>query len=651
MSSSNPPTVTRPRAALTLFGVLAFALLLQAARVYSAGLFEPLLLLLAGLHHASAALLGTALLVRLAPSLRGLGESWLLGWAFGLGVFGHLWLALAHLDLFDPWTAWLVPTLGLAGALLVRADLPSAPREVAAVVWDRWGPAWLGLVAVVLALCTLPPTFYDAASYHVALPQQWAQWGRAIVSEHFVYSAIPLNAELSLSPLLLAVGAPDAVNAGSGFNYALLVLLTAATAKRLFGRAGASAFVVATMPLAIFLAVGTKSDTLTSVHALALLYVVSTLPERGAPGRWENALLTGSFAGWMLATKTPALALLPFVLVLLAAVPSWRAALGGWRGVATSAGVAALLGAPVWLQNAWLLGNPLFPALSSVFGGPPEQEQITRMLAAQNTTVGFGDLWRLPWDLTFVLRNPTMNNLPGPLLLLCAPVAALLRPLPRPLGRALVVAAVTVPAWLVTQSLLRYDPFVWLALALLAGWVLGRLGELSRGARVLVGAVVAVTAVVNLHWSVQAHEALLRRPSEYLTGKLDRDAFLAQAYEPWTTYRFINERLDEDAVILPMSDARLLYLQRRALLSELQARPVWDAPIASATDAADVGRRLRALGATHLLLNERQAGRAKGLGWARWPKETEERFSAFVSSLGEPLFADKGFRLWELPAR
>lgn len=647
--SKQPPSLVLAVVAAGLFLLLPFA-----ASTY--GVSALWLFSLAALHHAAAVLGGGALLTRLAPSLASRGERWLLGWAFGLALIGFAMFFLGLAGVLGRGAVVVVPALALVGGLLERERLSSVVGDVAAVIDRRALGATAVVVGAVVCLCALPPTFYDALSYHVSLPQQFLLWGRVITTHHHLNTSFPLVGELSLAPLLFLTGDPRAMNVGQGGVVVLVVLLTSALGRRVLGTGagGMAALVVAAMPLVTFLAMGTKPDLLHAAFALGMLsaFLPPVLDDDAPLHVRDKALLLGLMAGAFIATKSSGLPLAASLFVVVALVPSWRRELT-WQGLAIAAAACAVLALPLYAKNLIVLGNPIFPHGASLFPTPAWAAQTRAIIAhdiiKEDTLEELLALWRLPWDLSFVVRDGTMNNLPGPLPLLGALLLVVVRPLPPALRRAWALVLVTLPVWLSLFSLLRYNPFVWLVAALSAGFAfeaLWRRGGLLRGA---VAAMLALGVVSSAAWTLSAQEVLLRRPSKVYAGGASEQQFLTEAYEPFAAYRFINESLPQDAVIFPVSDPRLAYLERRSLPSDVYTEPLIEGIVKDNASLIDVRAAVRAQGATHLLYEPRAIGRLKTRGFLRWSAQEQQRFDDFVASLGAPLYGDeRGFFVYRL---
>lgn len=346
-----------------------------------------------------------ALLCKGAP-----GRMWI---QLALGLGALLWLShmLGILGLLSgpgatPRLAgWSVLGLGwvLLADQIVRGPLRPEKWPVLPVGVILWAPG-LALLIVAAAIplggiWTGPPEFagFDAMSYHLQLPKEWAAGSRLWPASHNVYSYLPSFVEaayLHLGTLMpagaAAAGTPgtlDPVHRLLGFDGMWVLACQylhagmAIVAALLVGRA---AFAVAASS-----GIAERSAAALGIISGAILLctpwvlVVSTLPynEAGLLAMIAGALLVsiqreGSPAGRAAAAgllvgiacgcKPTALFMAgPLVgLLLLANIP--RKAWLGSIGAGSITGIIAI--APWLIRNALASGNPVFPFATNLFG-------------------------------------------------------------------------------------------------------------------------------------------------------------------------------------------------------------------------------------------------------------------------------------------
>jgi hypothetical protein len=288
----------------------------------------------------------------------GLGAGLLVSWLVAaLGFAGILWpsaLVIAALALY-----------GVTRALAPRGEerirvLPRG-RRARPFLW----PLLLAAPAVGLDALThlpVPPTAWDALTYHLYLPARWLQEGRIFqIPTVFGDNAAgfaPQNGALLNAWQLGLLGGDALANWWQVLPAALLALALYRTGVS-WGVGRESAALVAAVgfwvaPLREWTYVAMVDLLMVSSWFLAVHWMLAWLGAR----RQTTLLACGLATGFAAGTKTiglPLVAAHTLVLgVLLLAQRSTRQLLGF--------GVAALAAGGWWyLRNFWLYGNPLFP--------------------------------------------------------------------------------------------------------------------------------------------------------------------------------------------------------------------------------------------------------------------------------------------------
>ena len=325
--------------------------------------------------------------------------------ALGIGAWCLLLFALAALGLFH---ALLLRVLfgvaALAGVwragVRLAARGPGAPRPT---LTEAALAAVGGLAtALVLALAAYPSVGWDDAVYHLRLPAHYLAHGGFDAPRFLFFAHWPQNLEL-LFGLAMAV---------RGFVLAKLlhaacgVLLAAATyrlARRVAGPAPAwgAALLVAASPLVLQEARVAYVDLALAFFFVLAFHALLDALDNEAPRR--HLALAGVFLGIGAGIKMTAW----LGAAVLAGLWMWR---GGRRGarvferardVAWLVGPAVLLALPWHLRSWSATGNPVYPLLWSVFGGPDWSAELAGRFAAWQRGIGMGrapaDYLLLPW--------------------------------------------------------------------------------------------------------------------------------------------------------------------------------------------------------------------------------------------------------------
>lgn len=320
-------------------------------------------------------------------------------WCIAGGYMGLCLLTMAgfHAGLSAASLWW-----GALALLLASALLPG-PRSLLADCW-RAGPARLpqmlknhpvlsGLVLIFLAGCfgkaMLPQNHGDPLYYHLPAPWQWVQAGRAGFLPHMPWlmqdgwSAYfnALLATLSGDRFLMMITA-QLLNLSFGLGLTALVLVKL---PRTLAGVGVPLMVVlafVTFPAESAMLQRAKNDGFV-LFFLVLHFLHWQREDVSKPGFAGYALLFFSLG----LKSTAAFYLVPFLLVRFGEVMRWAPGAGGsrLRTVLTHAGLllpaVLLFSLPVWWRNMAWSGNPLFPAMNSIFQSPLMTPALEREVA------------------------------------------------------------------------------------------------------------------------------------------------------------------------------------------------------------------------------------------------------------------------------
>jgi hypothetical protein len=279
---------------------------------------------------------------------------------------------------------WSVAALGFAGSLSAGALLltalalylaslglgrPSGGRPLLPLRGPRLRPYLWPLLLSAPIVCAdllvrlpLPPTDWDALTYHLYLPARWLQEQRIFhVPTVFGDNAAafaPQNGALLFTWLIGLLGG-DALSNCSALLAAIVLAVALFRIGIGWGVARETAALVAAAvfwlaPLRHWTYTATVDVVMLASWLLAVHWLLATLDTRRRSAVLACGLATGFAAG----TKTIGLPLVAAPVLLLGATLLARRAYGRVFAFA-----AAALAAGGWwyLRNAWLYANPLFP--------------------------------------------------------------------------------------------------------------------------------------------------------------------------------------------------------------------------------------------------------------------------------------------------
>jgi hypothetical protein len=416
---------------------------------------------------ALAGALGNTLWRALRLPTPGGAEARLVGIVLGLGAFGMAGFFLGLLGLLTRPVVFVL--LGVPALALAREGVAQA-RWWARSARAWWRAGWSGglieRVAVLFSLSTLalmlpaallPPTAWDALSYHLVAARANAATGHLALDPANPDIYQPQLTETLYTLLLLLRGGDGAatpLHAGCGVLALALIGLAGwrAGGPRAAVRAVALALAI---PIVVVLAGWPYVD---------LMLGATVLAARAALARWQAAFRRGDSVtarGWLVAAGlatgialmvkyTGAYSLI--ALATLVTVAAWRAtdlpagATGerrlpwsrrGWLRLLAALRPAALFGAlalavgSLWpLRNLVVTGDPFFPYhIGPLFPGGPDWD-ARRTAFMQGGGWGMSALWRaplLPLEVTLLGSQGSVefDATLGPLLLLLLPLGLL----------------------------------------------------------------------------------------------------------------------------------------------------------------------------------------------------------------------------------
>jgi hypothetical protein len=536
------------------------------------------------------------------PALDGLAE-----WVLGVAVWVTALFAVAAARALTPGVAWGLVAAAVMCGILAR---PSLPR-----------PTPLGLALGALALALVLPlsvtamtgdVSWDAGVYHLAVPKLWLDAGGFRTVPMLAYASWPLAGELLFALAMLLDDYVLAKLIQGGFALLLFQAMRAALPGRGLAVAGAAWLLVMANPVLLTELPLAYVDLLQAWALTAgLAFVGLALRD---PERRSHALLLAGVAGGLAAAMKlngfvgagilGAAAVAGLALQARTAGQSWPhyalAPVARWAAPAT-----LILWLPWPIKSVLETGNPLYPVAHSVFGGPDWSAELNAQLMAWQQGVGMGrdplDWLLLP--VRIVLEGGDgYSHFDGALSLawlVAVPLAvwAAVRG-DRTARLGLATGAVFFLAWALTAQQLRLLVPGLPLFAVAAGAGLGRLGPRAGWAALVLVAVAAAAADTGRFSRASNVAASLDLAT--------RDADVAAAAPP--IMGFVNRTLPPDAVIAMLNLNHRFFCDREVLADSFFEASQLSALLAGADTGAEVHRRLRGRGVTHVIWAQRDWG-------------------------------------------
>ena len=516
----------------------------------------------------------------------------------------------------------LIPSLLLLRSLRARS-LPPLPVPRA---HGKWTLGALALLPLPMALA--PAVSIDALVYQLRFPEMTLWTGHWAIDPANCTSFYPAASE-TLYLYGLSVD-------GSGIcaqlvHYGFFLLTLAALFALGRGAAGSAGGVAAAVLFASIPAAGVVAGWSWSDMTLCFALLASALAlshEEVAPA---VALL-----GLAAATKYSGAAL-ALTLAAAAAIVALRRRRFG--SLLAGAGAAVLVASPWYLSNWIRTGNPVYPLLPRLFGGPAG--------VAERIVNWSGSASKTSW-ISYASRPDTIDSDIGGIglvLLLTAAVVHAVRS-----RRGLPAAAIVLAG---VATLVPFAPAARILLPPLAGGCLlaGIAFEDIRGnARTRWAVLLSVVIVFRGAALIAAHNALffnpvpcavgIETPEEYRRRNFPADALFARA----------DERLPDAARVLVFGDTRLFRFPRPTSASSNVEPPAVLPYLRRAATPEEVIARLRKSGITHLLVSlDALRPTPEALVWKQGVSEAEMALFSSTLQRCRPLDRQDPLILLQLP--
>lgn len=474
----------------------------------------------------------------------------------------------------------------------------------------------------LILLAAVPPVSRDALTHHLLVPRLYLEHGGMYEIPHIPFSYYPMNLDL-LYLVPLALGS----DIGAKYVHMAFGLLTAALIgfhlrRRLgLGWGLLGALLLLTLPVVVKLSITAYVDLgLVFFSTAALLALVRWLESGHRP---RHLIAAGVWCGLAMGTKPNGMVV--FVLLGLAAAFAGNRR---WPFVKSAGWALAFALAALIVFSPWMVRNlhwnvspiyplqlPQWPQVENRGSGETEARPVgINHFIYRHLALGESG-WRIaaiPLRVFLEGRDNDPRYFDGRLnpYLLIFPLAALWPGRRRdPLyDRELHLLAgfsfcYLMVAFFGTDMRVRYLAPIYGALTILSVYGAARFvkgqGDSVTPAwrRIAVGGLVALLLVSNAAYLVGQFQRV--EPLDYLSGRLDRDAYLAQHLTEYPVLRYANANLAPDARILALYLGNRLYYSRR---HTVDAIGIFARALQQGDDAEDVCRRLRQAGFTHLIV-------------------------------------------------
>lgn len=556
---------------------------------------------------------GIGLLIRktIPATFTSRGETLFFSFGIGAAVSGYAVFALAAMQLLYPSALYLLCflLLAIAAAGWLKAGMSFSLRALRPRgVVEYTAAFFLALtLAAALILALTPETGKDALIYHLAVPKLFLKHHGFYFVPGNAFANYPFHTELLFLLGLFLKGDVLAKLINFAFLPAILLGIRQFAIRHMPRNAfpWLSMLMFASIPSVFVDAHMAYNDFAVTLYTMSALVAFITWNERKEQG-W--LLLCAIFTGMALANKYTTL-LIPFIGCLGILMVHRNAEKTGpvFRDLTLYICVMVVCGAPFYVKNWLITGNPFYPFLYGIFGGKGWAPEQARLYDGLTLYIGMGrrmiDYLLLSWNLSINARMDSLyfDGVIGPLFLIVLPFLAGIRKKDAPTKIIMVFCLLMFMFWASASQQIRYLFPIFPFLSLLSGLVLTHYRENRGVSLILTG---AVTGSLLFSSSHIVRDFIKVRPLGVVIGAETRDAFLERSLSPYRMYRYVNTNLPPDAKIYLIYMKNLTFLSDRECYADAMFEHyTLQKILGTSATPEDVYRRIKEMGFTHMMFD------------------------------------------------
>jgi hypothetical protein len=466
------------------------------------------------------------------------------------------------------------------------------------------------ILACCLLFCLLlvltPETGKDALIYHIGVPKIFLEHNGIHLIDGNVFANYPFFSEmlymwgLSLRGEIL----PKAIH----FTTAIFILFGMWEFNRRYINNRFE-----WLPLLIFFSIPSVfmnactayTDIMLAFYTFVALYAFIN---------WFNTkqnlwlVLCGLFSGVAMSTKYGALAF-PFIGSLAVLWACRKNEVSGKKALKFLSIFylsAFSTGAPFYLKNWIMTGNPLYPLFYQIFGGEGWSAEQAGYYDLFIENLGMGrqilDYVLLPWNLSFKsqMDSPGFDGIMGPLFFLVLPfILGIGKKLSIEVKILISYCLLAFFFWASSAQQMRYLIPLFPFLSILVGFVFSsyrpkKVIFLSLSIFILSG------VSFNGYYIIKKFNKI--SPINFVAGRESRESYLNRNISSYAMISYVNKRLPEDAYVLTIYMKNLGYLFERRFYSDSMFESYTiETILNSASTVEEVNRALKKRGFTHIL--------------------------------------------------
>ncbi len=466
-----------------------------------------------------------------------------------------------------------------------------------------------------------PPTSRDAIIHHLAVPKLYLRAGGIVPLDFMPFSFRSINLELLYTLALFVKN--DIIARVIHFNfYVLSVIATYYFIRGAFSKNAAlvGALIFASIPVAFNTATRAYVDFGLVFFGILLLNCARQFNKTG-----DNAylILGGIMSGLCASTKINGYLLVALVFVWIVSITQRKKY--DLKMFAKAIGIFLLFAfafdVHLLTKNTVETKNPLYPILSPAFeagGYDAGGSGGRKLLPIEVRKLLHGQTWLdealMPWAVSTKVQSRvpyTVDGVLGPIFIIFIPFIVFLKDKRYELFSMLAIAAVYVTVcWGVWGVRLRYFLPLFPIGAFMIAAVIDELFDWRGEARIRANLKnVLLITMLSVTFALSAYHILayvsIKAPFEFLSGKVNKERYIARHYYQHEMFKFINENITDKNALIYFLDfgqdgyySDVAYYYDKVFLGERFFSIVKSAKVPS-----DIRDRLKESGITHLLVN------------------------------------------------
>jgi hypothetical protein len=229
-------------------------------------------------------------------------------------------------------------------------------------------------------------------------------------------------------------------------------------------------------------------------------------------------------------------------------------------------------GAPFYLKNWIMTGNPLYPLLYEIFGGKGWSADQAAYYDIFIKSLGMGrnllDYLLLPWNLSFKsqMDSPLFDGLMGPVFILVLPFTiGMQKKISAELKILMAYCLLAFIFWASSAQQMRYLIPLFPFLAIFVSRVFSHYRK-NKIIFPLLSMFILLGLVFNGYHMV--NDFVKIQPVNFLAGREDKETFLSRNIPSHAILKYVNTQLPENSYIFTIYMKNLAYLYRRPFYSD-----------------------------------------------------------------------------------